>query len=1069
MRPIRIVTATALFDGHDASINLFRRLLIKRGAEVVHLGHSRSVREVVQTAVEEDADALLVSSYQGGHNEYYRYTLDLLREQDARGVLLFGGGGGVILPSEIKGLEDYGVERLYHADEGKRLGLNGVVDDILARIGRKRRPTASLVMPPASPLQKGALARGITVLEDAAADPAAAERLRAAFRPCRGVVVGITGTGGSGKSSLTDELIHRFLKVSPDITIAVLAVDPTKSTTGGALLGDRIRMNSIYHDRVYMRSLATRNSDSEVSAAAADAVRLLKSAGFHLILVETAGIGQRDHAVKALSDCTLYVMTGEFGAPSQLEKIDMLDLADFVALNKCCKPGAEDAFREITLHHVRSRGLSVPAPGPGALFKMNLPLFATEANAFNHPGVNALFRALLSAVRAKGAAFSVDPAAEALLLCDGHKDFSGCVQTAGNALSDIAATVRRYRAHALRESARAEECYVLRRAIDSLPKDSPAVTEVRVASEKAWEALSPETRLLIENWDKVRASYTADTIAYRISSRDVQLPTFHLTLSGLRLSKVALPAFRAWGDLVRFLYFENLPGRFPFTAGVFPFRSTFEDPKRQFAGEGTPEKTNHRLHFLCKNDSSRRLSIAFDPITLYGGNPESRPDIFGKIGESGVSVSTLDDMKRLFRGFDLADPMTSVSMTINGPAPVLLALYFMTAVDQAAEKKGAPLTGDETLDLFRRLRGTVQADILKEDQSQNTCIFSIDFALRMIGDVQRYFAAHRIRKFYSLSISGYHIAEAGANPVTQLAFTLANGFHYVEYFLSLGLCIDDFATNLSFFFSNGLDPEYTVLGRVARRIWAVVLRDRYGAGEKCQKLKYHIQTSGRSLHAHEIDLNDIRTTLQALIAFNDNCNSLHTNACDEAITTPTEESVRRAMAIQLIVSREFGLSGNENPMQGAFVFEELTGLVEEAVLAEFDRIAARGGVLGAMEKQYQRGRIQEESLYYEERKQSGALPIVGINTFVRSENAAVYDRMEVRRAAPDEKESQLEVLRAFDAAHAEASVAALKRLRIVVISGGNVFEELLNTVRVASLGKIVAVLLELGGQYRRNL
>lgn len=1066
----RVITATSLFDGHDVSINIFRRLLQAAGLEVIHLGHNRSVLELVTTAIEEDGDAILVSSYQGGHREYFQHLIDMLRENGADHVQVFGGGGGVILPAEIRELETYGVCRLYHSDEGRRLGPRGIVQDILTRMEKGVKPPAGPSAlpsrPPFSLKDRKAVADAISLVENnpAGTTPAAREAGRKAL------VIGLTGTGGSGKSSLVDELVHRFVKVLPGAGIGILAVDPTKSVSGGALLGDRIRMNAIYHDRVYMRSFATRGAGTEVSAALAGAIGVLESSGFDVILVETSGIGQGDSRIKAISDCCLYVMTQEFGAPTQLEKIDMLDLADFVVLNKCLKPGSEDALRELYLHRVKTQGLSVSVLANRSVTGLNLPIFATEANRFNDPGVNALFLALLEKMKQRNPGLRVDTEAAALMPVKGHKEFPRPAGSHGAYLDAVAGAVEKYHERARKEAQASDSCYCLKRSGDLLGGGAAAArAALEDAFREKWKALLPETRRFIEAWPGIRERYSKDEVAYTVRGREIRVKADSETLSGTRVPKVALPDFMSWGELTRFFYKENLPGFFPFTAGVFPFKRTFEDPKRQFAGEGTPEKANKRFHYLCRNEKVKRLSVAFDPLTLYGENPAERPDIFGKIGESGVSVPTLDDMIRLFRGFDLSDPLTSVSMTINAPAPVILAMYFMAAVRQAEAKTGRSLSETERIAVFQGLRGTVQADILKEDQGQNTCIFSLDFALRMMGDVQLYFAENRISDYYTVSISGYHIAEAGANPVTQLAFTLSNAFQYVETFLSLGLPIDKIAKNFSFFFSNGMEPEYSVIGRVARRIWAVALREHYGASESSQKLKYHIQTSGRALHAQECELNDIRTCLQALYAFYDNCNSLHTNSFDEAVTIPTEDSVRRAMAVQVILSKEFGMSRNENPNQGSFIVERLTDLVEKAVLEEFRRISSRGGVLGAIEKQYQRSRIQEESLYYEELKHSGQYPIFGVNTDVKAGGEDPYARMEVRRATTEDKEQQLENLRLFEAKHQGEKGEALARLERVIRGGGNIFAELLNTVQSASLGEITALLYAAGGKYRRNM
>ncbi|MDP7422196.1 MAG: methylmalonyl-CoA mutase family protein [bacterium] len=1083
MRKMRVVTATALFDGHDVSINIFRRLLQKKGLEVIHLGHNRSVTELVLAAVEEDADAVLVSSYQGGHNEYFRYMIDLLKEKGAGNVLVFGGGGGVILPSEIIELEEYGVEQIYHADTGKKIGITGIADDIVARIQRKVEASSindvkESDLEQLTPGNKFLIGKLISRLENAAADNEQ-DRSRDALREKLAdgggsIVLGITGTGGSGKSSLVDELINRFLKVSPDVTVGVLAVDPSKTASGGALLGDRIRLNSFGDDRLYLRSFATRESYSELSLVLPDAIRLLKTAGFDVIIIETSGIGQGASKVTEICDHSIYVMTSEYGAPSQLDKIDMLDLADSIVINKCEKIGAEDALREVILHRVKDRGMMVNRRKQRSLFELDLPIYATNASQFNNQGVNAFFADILKFVSSNGTGFTVDEEIMELLPTEGHKDFSALHSQHNNYLAEIADTVKNYHRQVEQEAAAAETCYSLNKARQTVRDEGVAAdnveNELTELYQRYWRRLSRDSVTFLENWPGLREDYKQEQMSYTVRGKKITVDAATESLSGTMIPKVALPQYRSWGDLIRFFYKENLPGYFPYTAGVFPFKRTFEDPKRQFAGEGPPEKTNKRFHYLCRNDQTKRLSVAFDGLTLYGQDPDISPDIYGKIGESGVSICTLDDMKKLFAGFDLSDPHTSVSMTINGPAPIILAMYFMTACHQQGEKRGHDLSQEEKIDLFRCLRGTVQADILKEDQGQNTCIFSIDFALKMMGNIQAYFSRLGIKNYYTISISGYHIAEAGANPVTQLAFTLANGFHYVEYFKNLGLKVDDFARNLSFFFSNGMEPEYSVIGRVARRIWAVAMRDKYGAAERSQKLKYHIQTSGRSLHAQEIAFNDIRTTLQALLAFYDNCNSLHTNSYDEAVTTPTEESVRRAMAIQVILSKEFGLLKNENISQGSFIIEELTDLVEEAVLEEFYRLSFRGGVIGSMEKQYQRAKIQEESLYYEELKHSGEYPIVGVNTYLAdTPSESPYEDMVLTRSTPEEKQSQLDNLESFKETNKGKCEEALRALKKVVLEDGNIFEELLNTVQYASLGQISGLLYEIGGKYRRNV
>jgi len=1086
MSGIRVLTAAALFDGHDVSINLFRRLLQARGAEVIHLGHNRSVREVVTVAVQEDVDALLVSSYQGGHNEYFRFVVDSRRRWGVeKDMLVFGGGGGVILPSEIEALETYGVARLYHAVDGQKLGLTGIADDIMARIRQHQAKRAWLepadlpeaVVEQNDPDNHLQISRQLSLFERLADRPAELETLREVYRRCdrgRTLVLGVTGTGGSGKSSVIDELVGRFLGATDGLRLGILAVDPTKSTTGGALLGDRIRYNQIYHPRVFFRSFATRHSHNELSAAIRDAIAVLRSCGFDLVFVETSGIGQGDSGVTAVSDRSMYVMTAEFGAPSQLEKIDMLDLADFKVINKFEKRGAEDALREVLIHHIRSRQLKVPRTVP--LEQLDLPVYATSSNQFNNHGLNRLFRDLLKLLQAeRGGAFGLRPERLELLPTQLERDYGLLDNRRTNYLAEIAETVRDYHRRVAAESQAAGEAFALRES-QALLEEGPARDAVREKYQARWAALTPETRDLITGWDRIREEYQVEEIHYRIQGREVVIPLHYKSLSGSRVPKVALPRCQSWRELVQFLYKEQLPGYFPYTAGVFPFKRVTEDPKRQFAGEGGPERTNRRFHYLCQNDAAKRRSVACDGGTLYGEDPAADPDIYGKVGESGVSVCTIEDMEALLAGFDQLDPLTSVSMTINAPAPIMVAFYFMVAwrreLDRLAAAGVSPSEEEKAalrVETFRRLRGTVQADMLKEDQGQNTCIFSIDFALRLIGDLQEYLSRNRIRNYYSLSISGYHIAEAGANPVTQLAFTLANGFTYVEYFLKRGLAVDDFAPNLSFFFSNGMDPEYSVIGRVARRIWAVAMKHRYGANDSSQKLKYHIQTSGRSLHAQDLDFNDIRTTLQGLLAFYDNCNSLHTNSYDEAVTTPTEESVRRSMAIQMILAKEFGLLKNENPNQGAFIIEELTDLVEEAVLQEFERLSRRGGVLGAMETQYQRSRIQEQSLYYETLKQSGEYPLVGVNTFVSEHPDNPYDRMTITRSTEEEKAGRLEHLRRFQSARADGAGPALERLRQVALGGGNIFEELLQTVEHASMGQVTRLLYEIGGRYRRGM
>ena len=1085
LKKIRVVTATSLFDGHDASINIFRRLFQKQGFEVIHLGHNRSVLEVVDTAIEEDANAILVSSYQGGHNEYYTYVIDLLKEKKAEHILVFGGGGGVILPTEIKKLEAYGVARIYHADIGRQLGIHGIVDEIQQQITKKvalKNEIDDLRFIDIDSLNTGSvkkISKLISFSENYGDNPAFIEckkhiKVKSESQK-QSLVLGITGTGGSGKSSITDELVNRFIKVSPDIHVAVLAVDPSKSATGGALLGDRIRMNSIYHDRVYMRSFATRDSSSELSAALEDAISILKAAAFDLIIVETSGIGQGDNLVTKISDYSLYVMTSEFGAPSQLDKIDMLDLADFIIVNKCRKPGSEDALREVIIRYIRNKELKFSKTSNRSLFALDLPILATEASEFNNPGINILFKGILDKIKDEHKAFTIDRTILNILPTAGHKDFNLIQEDSTHYLADIASTVDKYHALSAKNVTLADQCYALQKTVEMIESEADhysteTLPTLKVILQNKIDQLDKKAKQFLDNWTECKNQYQQDKITYTVRNREVTVDTRLETISGSLIPKVALPPYQAWGELLRFYYKENLPGFFPFTAGVFPFKRTFEDPKRLFAGEGTPEQTNKRFHYLTEEETVHRLSVAFDGVSLYGENPSPSPDIFGKVGESGVSICSIENMKTLFKDFDLTAPTTSVSMTINGPAPIMLAIYFKAAVAQVEEKQGKKLDKQEQIEVFRKLRGTVQADILKEDQGQNTCIFSLDFALKMMGDVQSYFTRNQIKNYYTISISGYHIAEAGANPITQLAFTLANGFHYIEHYRNLGLKVDEFAENFSFFFSNGMEPEYSVIGRVARRIWAIVMKELYGADEKVQKLKYHIQTSGRSLHAQEIDFNDIRTTLQALMAFYDNCNSLHTNSYDEAVTTPTEASVRRSMAIQLILSKEYGLMKNENQNQGSYIIDELTDLVETAVLQEFRRLSHRGGVLGAMEKQYQRSKIQEESLFYEEMKHSGEIPIIGVNTFLpKAHQKSHFENMKVQRATPTDKQKQLDNLLEFEAINKENAEKAMIALRQVALKNGNIFEELLNTVQYVSLGRITNLLYEIGGKYRRNM
>ncbi|RPF54080.1 fused isobutyryl-CoA mutase/GTPase IcmF [Aquisalibacillus elongatus] len=1063
--PVRFVTASSLFDGHDASINIMRRILQASGAEVIHLGHNRSVEEVVSAAIQEDVQGIAISSYQGGHVEYFKYMVDLLNEKDAGHIRVYGGGGGVILPREIKELHDHGVARIFSPDDGREYGLQGMINTMLEECDH---PTPFQLEEDAKKAKNGdyqAVARLISHVEN---EDVSSEKLEDLLKITRDdvPVLGITGTGGAGKSSLTDELVRRFINEVSDKKIAILSIDPTKKKTGGALLGDRIRMNAIFNERVYMRSLATRQSKSELSQAILDAIRVVKAADFDFIVVETSGIGQGDAEITEITDLSMYVMTAEFGAPTQLEKIDMIDFADFIVINKFEQKGSEDAFNQVRKQYSRSRMAFHDDPE-------TFPVFGTIASQFNDPGTNTLFASILETVNERYD-WNVDiPFDTKIKLVE--KQNLIIPPDRRHYLRDIVQTLQGYKDDAKKQRDVASKLYKLKGTQEELGE----VGELKQLIDEYEKKLDPQNLEKLEKFDELKETYTQDQLTYQVRDKEFTVDLNTESLSGIKVPKVALPKYTDWGDRLYWILMENVPGSFPFTAGVFPFKRKGEDPTRQFAGEGTPERTNRRFHYLSKNEPAKRLSTAFDSVTLYGEDPDERPDIYGKVGESGVSICTLDDMKKLYDGFDLIDPKTSVSMTINGPAPIILAMYFNTAIDQQVEKfkeeQGRePNAGEyeeikeETISV---VRGTVQADILKEDQGQNTCIFSTEFALRMMGDIQEYFIDKEVRNYYSVSISGYHIAEAGANPISQLAFTLANGFTYVEYYLSRGMDINKFAPNLSFFFSNGLDPEYTVIGRVARRIWSVAMRDKYGANERSQKLKYHIQTSGRSLHAQEVDFNDIRTTLQALIAIQDNTNSLHTNAYDEAITTPTEESVRRAMAIQMIINKEFGLTKNENSLQGSFILEELTDLVEEAVLQEFERINDRGGVLGAMERQYQRGKIQEESLYYEGQKHSGELPIVGVNTYVNPKPPSEdeINSMEVARASQKEKQQQIKNLHDFQTRNKGETEKALDRLKEVAASNGNIFAELMETVKVASLGQITNALYEVGGQYRRNM
>ncbi len=1074
---VRFVTAASLFDGHDASINIMRRILQASGVEVVHLGHNRSVDEVVTAALQEDVQGIAVSSYQGGHVEYFKYMIDLLRARGGGAIKVFGGGGGVIVPAEIRELEAWGVTRIYTPEDGQKMGLQGMINDMVARCDEDLSGKAPADLKSIESGDRRALARLITALENGAADPALVSQLGKRADTSAAPVLGITGTGGAGKSSLTDELIRR-LRIDQDdrLQIAVISIDPSRRRTGGALLGDRIRMNAIDpgadgRPRVYMRSLATRDTGSEIAKCLPEAIAACRVAGFDIVIVETSGIGQGDAAIVPHVDISLYVMTPEFGAATQLEKIDMLDFADFVAINKFDRKGAQDALRDVRKQFQRNKKLfSSPAE--------DMPVFGTIASRFNDDGVTALYQGLSASLGSKG--LELRPGALPKPLTR-HSTGKNVVVPPARVryLAEIAEGVRTYKARAQAQARVARERQQLsetRRMLAESGADNASSIDALIAERDA--RLEPAHAALLAMWPLTKDAYSGDEYVVKIRDRDLRTKLTTTTLSGTTVRKVALPQYEDHGELLRWLLLENLPGYFPFTAGVFPFKRENEDPTRMFAGEGDPFRTNRRFHLLSQDMPAKRLSTAFDSVTLYGFDPDLRPDIYGKVGNSGVSIATLEDMKVLYDGFDLCSPTTSVSMTINGPAPMILAMFLNTAIDRqlakfATDKGRAPTEGEAAAVREATLcsvRGTVQADILKEDQGQNTCIFSTEFALKMMGDMQEFFVRHDIRNFYSVSISGYHIAEAGANPISQLAFTLANGFTFVEAYLARGMKIDDFAPNLSFFFSNGMDPEYTVIGRVARRIWAVAMKNRYGANERSQKLKYHCQTSGRSLHAQEIAFNDIRTTLQALIATYDNANSLHTNAYDEAITTPTEESVRRAMAIQMVINREWGLAKNENPNQGSFIIDELTELVEEAVLREFEAISERGGVLGAMETGYQRGKIQEESLYYEHKKHDGSYPIIGVNTFrnPRDENAG-EPVLELARSTEEEKRSQLARLADFQSRNAAGVPDMLARLQKAVISDANVFEVLMDAVRVCSLGQITHALFEVGGQYRRNM
>jgi methylmalonyl-CoA mutase len=1129
--PLRFVTAASLFDGHDAAINIMRRLIQARGAEVIHLGHNRSVDDVVRAAIQEDADGIAISSYQGGHNEFFRYMIDRLREAGAGHIKVFGGGGGTITPEEIEGLMEYGVERIYHPHDGMELGLEAMIEDLILRTADGRRSSgASATLECA---QTTDIAATISAIEESLFSEAEMSAMRKQWQmQAKQVpVIGITGTGGAGKSSVTDEILNRFLACFPDKRVAVLAVDPTRRRTGGALLGDRIRMNSLRSERVYMRSIATRRQHLATSEMLSDHILFLKSLGFDLVLVETAGIGQSDSEIVDMVDFSVYVMTSEYGAASQLEKIDMLDFADLIVLNKYDKRGAEDALRDIRKQWKRNHVAFDVADE-------DIPVFPTIASQFNDPGVSWMFSELCRRVVEKNGLDSnnwspqidtsnKEPRSTATIPGARIRYLAEIAEQgrAANCTVDTQAVIAS-RAQHIYESLKLLEDSKLPDELESYKSedlsdgDDRSLVILRQRYQEAVSDLSTESIRLLQEWPSRRAAVKSEKFSYTVRGREITGDNYLESLSHQKIPKIAAPDFTDWGELLTFLSKENLPGAYPYTGGVYPYRRHGEDPTRMFAGEGTPERTNRRFHYLSQGQPAARLSTAFDSVTLYGEDPHERPDIYGKVGNSGVSIATVDDMKKLYSGFDLCQPTTSVSMTINGPAPMILAFFMNTAIDQQVEKhlrdsgewesvrtnidayfesrerphyegdlpdgndglglgllgiSGDKLVDAETYGRIKKetlsmVRGTVQADILKEDQAQNTCIFSTEFAMKMMGDVQQYFIENNVRNYYSISISGYHIAEAGANPISQLAFTLSNGFTIVEYYLARGMNIDDFAPNLSFFFSNGMDPEYTVIGRVARRIWARAMRERYGASARSQMLKYHVQTSGRSLHAQEISFNDIRTTLQALYALFDNCNSLHTNAFDEAVTTPTEQSVRRAVAIQLIISRELGLNFCENPWQGSFVIKELTDLVEEAVYQEFERISERGGVLGAMDTMYQRGKIQEESLYYEGKKHDGSLPLIGVNTFLPKEGQEdeVHD-LELIRSTEAEKQDQIRHLRGFQSTHAADSETALQRLQDVARERSNVFAELMETVKSSSLSQISGALYDVGGEYRRNM
>ena len=1090
---VRFVTAASLFDGHDAAINIMRRILQGMGAEVIHLGHNRSVDEVVTAALQEDAQGIAISSYQGGHVEYFKYMVDLLKSRGGEHIQVFGGGGGVIVPPEIRELQAYGVARIFSPEDGQKMGLQGMIGEMVMRCDKDLTgfaPQDIAAIQGHSEANWRALAQLITAIEGSKINDATATAIRVQAATTKIAVVGITGTGGAGKSSLTDELIRRLrLDQNDSLRVAVISIDPSRRKSGGALLGDRIRMNAISPwqngPRVFMRSLATRDFGSEISQALPDVIAACKVAGFDLIVVETSGIGQGDAAIVPHVDVPLYVMTPEFGAASQLEKIDMLDFAEFVAINKFDRKGSLDALRDVAKQVQRNKeAWTTPAD--------QMPVFGTMAARFNDDGVTALYQAMkprLAALgvkldqKVKGLKGSTASRSALPLVKVRHSTNQTPVVPAARTryLAEVSDTVRTYKKRARDQARLAREIQQLHATAGMLQTDKPdrhrAVETVNDLAQLRDAQLGAPERKLLAQWPEMQKAYAGDEYVVKIRDKEIRTALTTKSLSGTTIRKVALPQYEDHGEILKWLMLDNVPGSYPYTAGTFAFKREGEDPTRMFAGEGDAFRTNTRFKLLSSGMEAKRLSTAFDSVTLYGNDPDPRPDIYGKVGNSGVSIATLDDMKVLYGGFDLCNPSTSVSMTINGPAPSILAMFMNTAIDQNLDKfkadNGREPTDTETQKIrewvLENVRGTVQADILKEDQGQNTCIFSTEFSLKVMGDIAEFFVHNRVRNFYSVSISGYHIAEAGANPISQLAFTLSNGLTFVEAYMARGMHIDDFAPNLSFFFSNGMDPEYTVMGRVARRIWAVAMKEKYGANERSQKLKYHIQTSGRSLHAQEIQFNDIRTTLQALIAIYDNCNSLHTNAFDEAITTPTEDSVRRAMAIQLIINREWGLAKNENPSQGAFIIEQLTELVEEAVLLEFERIAERGGVLGAMETGYQRGKIQDESMHYEMLKHTGELPIIGVNTFRNPHGDAVQDKLELARSTDDEKQSQLKRLAEFHTLHAAESPAMLKRLQQAVMNNNNVFEVLMDAVRICSLGQITNALFEVGGQYRRNM